>query len=177
MTIPGGPHSPCPLTGLFSVSIAQSHFSLAVRPDDTEPRVSSPSSGECGPPSLASLPYTIQLGCGQHDRRDMTWAACHAGLRESSSHQCVTRWSNTTTNTSYFITIMAARAQYSCYSYTAHQELTVVRMLGTQCRDGHVNSFPFNISREGDCALLSGAPSPPSSLLPLLLLPWLGCGL
>ena len=162
--IPGGPQSPCPLSGLFSVSIAQSHFSLAVRPDAREPRLASPGRGSC------SLAYTIQLGC-QHDRRDMTWAACHAGLRESSSHQCVTRWSRN--NTEYFITHLAARAQYSCYSYTAHQELTVVRMLGTQCRDGHVNSFPFNISREGDCALLSGAPSPPSSLLPLLLLPWL----
>ena len=139
--------------------------------------MASQSSGECG------LAYSIQLGCGQHDRRDMTWAACHAGLRETSSHQCVTQWTNY--NTTYFITHMAARSQYSCYSYTTHpDQVTVVRMLGTQCRDGHINSFPFNISRQSDCALLSGAPPPPPpppqlcqlcSLLAFLT-SWLGPG-
>ena len=162
----GGPQSACPLTGLFSVSIAQSHFSLAVRPDSREPQVAGQSSGECG------LAYTIQLGCGQHDRRDMTWAACHAGLRESSSHQCVTQWTNN--NTTYFITHMAARSQYSCYSYTTHpDQVTVVRMLGTQCRDGHINSFPFNISRQADCAQLSGAHQAQLASLLAFLITWL----
>ena len=126
-------------------------------------------SEECG------RPYSLLVGCGQHDRRDMTWAACHAGLRETSSHQCVTQWTDKN-NTNYFITHMAARSQYSCYSYTTQSppQVTVVRMLGTQCRDGHINSFPFNISREGDCGLASGVQSSQLSSLTTFLLPWLG---
>ena len=159
----GGPHSACPLSGMFEVNIKQSDFSLAVKPGSEAGWVTAQqSSGQCG------LPYSIEAGCGQHDRRDLTWSACHSGLREESRHQCVTHWDSH--NTTYFITLLAARAQYSCYSYTQHRHTKVVMMLGTQCRRGHVTSFPFNITRRGDCHLLSCATPSQRGLWLLLVL-------
>ena len=164
-TLVGGPHSACPLSGVYGVSIRHSDFSLAVRPDrETGERSQAHLSSQA-----CSLPYTIQVGCRQHDRRDLTWAACHDGMRELISHQCVTHWEREGRN--YFITVTGAPSHYSCYSYTVHNQITIVKMLGTQCRDGHVNSFPFNITREGDCDLVNLAvPRPVPFLLPLLLL-------
>lgn len=151
-TLVGGHSSSCPLSGVFSVDIKQSHFSLAVKPD-TEGggvRMSHQTARHS-----CTLPYSMQLGCSQHDRRDMVWSACHSGMAEISSHQCVTAWKDSKTGVNYFITKIVSRNTYACYSYTLIGDLRVVKMLGSQCKTGDINSFPFNITKIGECDTLN----------------------
>jgi len=97
-TLVGGPSSPCPLSGIYNVNIRQSDFSLAVKPD--EDRMSAyKSSHQC-----TLQPYTLHLGCSQHDKQDMVWSSCVNGVMETSSHQCVTHWENSQDGKHYFIT-------------------------------------------------------------------------
>ena len=64
---PGGPSSKCPLHGVFSVDIKHSDFSLAVKPDTERVGGGVRMSHQTAHVSC-TLPYSIQLGCSQHDR-------------------------------------------------------------------------------------------------------------
>ena len=81
-------------------------------------------------------------------RRDMVWRACHSGVLETSSHQCITHWSSSpslpssspspssasssaASDTHYFVTRVEARDTFACYSYTVLEQAVVVEMLGT----------------------------------------------
>jgi len=144
----------CPLNGVFNVDIKQSDFSLAVKPDTDRVGGGIRMSHQTARHSC-TLPYSLQLGCSQHDRRDMVWAACHSGMAEISSHQCVTAWTDSRTGVNYFVTKVISRNTFACYSYTLVGNLRVVKMLGTQCKTGDINSFPFNITKIGECESLN----------------------
>ena len=86
-------------------------------------------------------------------RRDMVWRACHSGVLETSSHQCITHWSSSpsspspssasssaSTETHYFVTRVEARDTFACYSYTVLEQAVVVEMLGTECHSNNNNS-------------------------------------
>ena len=139
----------------------------------------------------------------------MVWTACHSGMAEISSHQCVTAWTvqkywwwlktftiglfqDSKTGVNYFVTKVMSRNTFACYSYTLVGNLRIVKMLGkfsahfkekhfifqfcqwllnielivqkcsamksdagTQCKTGDINSFPFNITKIGECDSLN----------------------
>lgn len=159
-TLVGGPSSPCPLSGVFNVNIKHSDFSLAVKPDPENRhggRMSFHTSHMC------TLPYSLQLGCS-HDRQSMLWSSCQNGIQETSSHQCITMWEDKD-GLDYFITKVSKQNQYSCYSYHTDNDMKVVQMLGTQCKVGDINSFPFNISKFSECEEINTSEIVKSKLL------------
>eukprot|EP00090_Calanus_glacialis_P012271 TRINITY_DN20758_c0_g1_i5.p1 TRINITY_DN20758_c0_g1~~TRINITY_DN20758_c0_g1_i5.p1 ORF type:complete len:549 (-),score=86.66 TRINITY_DN20758_c0_g1_i5:291-1937(-) len=141
-TIVGGESSRCPLSGRFSVSMKQSDFSLAVKPDILS------TSGSAT--SACLVPYSLYMGCNNPSRRDMVFTACQGGMQESSTHTCITQWKEG--EKQFFISRTASRARYACYSYREVGNMMVVDMMGQQCIAGEVGSFPFNITKISDCS-------------------------
>ena len=82
-SILGGESSHCPLSGRFSVSMKQSDFSLAVKPDILS------TSGSAT--SACLVPYSLYMGCNNPSRRDMVFTACQGGMQESSTHTCTVK--------------------------------------------------------------------------------------
>jgi len=141
-TLVGGISSSCPLSGRFSVSMKQSDFSLAVKPDIMTSSGSSTSS--------CSLNYSLDMGCKEPSRREMVFTACQGGMQESSTHTCITKWREG--EKQFFISRTASRARYVCYSFREVGDMMIVNMMGQQCRVGEVGSFPFNITKISDCS-------------------------
>ena len=139
---PGGKTSSCPLSGQFSVSMKQSDFSLAVKPDILSTSESSSSS--------CLVPYSLYMGCTNPARRDMVFTACQEGMRESSTHMCITQWKEGEKH--FFISRTESRARYVCYSYREVGDMLMVDMMGQQCSVGELGSFTFNITKISDCS-------------------------
>ena len=156
----GGKSSSCPLSGKYSVSMKQSDFSLAVKPDIL-------STGETSSSSCL-VPYSLDMGCTSPNKKDMVFTACQGGMRESSSHMCITQWKEM--GKQFFISRTANRGRYVCYSYREVDNMLIVDMMGQQCIAGEVGSFPFNITKISDCSDVNRCGGISPGVVPILFI-------
>ena len=101
----------------------------------------------------------------------MVFTACQEGMRESSTHMCITQWKEGEKH--FFISRTDSRARYVCYSYREVGDMLMVDMMGQQCSVGELGSFTFNITKISDCSNInrSDVISPGMSIM-LIIVFW-----